>query len=119
LNAILKKPLGPFAGFNHRADDGIAVNFGQAFDRPDRVSFQEHSQAENQLLFRQATSIDGPSRFIGESLPAFIAAKPLRTVSISTEPTHLILADGAIHDEPPFQVAAVRLEWHCDVAIWP
>lgn len=109
-NRRFKKLLALLASGDHGVNDRIAVNAGDAFDGANRIAFQEHSQAKNHFGRIEAAIIVRSRRFIGERLPARIAAITLRTVAVFSEFAGFGLAKWADHGEPSFLVAAARLE---------
>jgi hypothetical protein len=96
------------ACLDHRADDRVAVNAGQPFNRANRVAFQEHAQAEDDCRWREPTPIHRARGLVGECAAARIAPIALGTVPVLTEATGLAVTEGAFHIEPPFFVSAAR-----------
>jgi hypothetical protein len=83
------------------------VNPCEAFDRTNRIAFQEHAKALDERVLREATPIHRRALVSEESLARF-AAIAMRTVAVGSTAPHWGTADRAFHDEPPSFVVAVR-----------
>jgi hypothetical protein len=105
-----QEPLAILPRFHHRTHNGVTVRVCSPFCGTNRAALKQHLQAKIHAGRINPATVHGSRCAVCERGLAHVAPIALRAVPVSSKATRGSFAVEAKHDEPPFLVAAVRLE---------